>query len=409
MKQNKRKWGGTLQIAVIAVAVYILYRLQDLLYHVFWNRKLEVFIRFEDKQVTEGETAVIEETLENRKWLPLPVVFLAFKISRYFEIPGEVRGSAEDRYTRNELMSVMMNQRLKRRVEVLCTKRGIYDIEQASVSAKSLFLDEMYIQEVSCDSKLTVYPCMVDTNRFLKLIQSIYGSQVLKIFMQEDPFLHRGVREYQTYDTMKGINWNATAKTGDMKVNIYEQVASQDAVIYLNVQKESMSVHNEVLEEGIRLAKSFSVLFSKNGVKSALYTNGTNGLDLNPINVPNQDVGLQHISRVNEALTRIHFDETGNVFVHGRNEELDFLELYGEQMEQDAKVGMVVLISNDQSAKMIKTMKKIHKRGGNFLWIVPVDTAVAYREDPMLRKQMRCWRLSFEGASKTGVEVRDAR
>lgn len=392
-----------MQIGAIAISIYLLYRLQAYIYSRFWNQKLKVSIGFEEKQVTEGETAVIEETLENRKWLPLPVVFLAFKISKYFVIPGESRGQAEDRYTSNELMSVMMNQRLRRRVEVLCTKRGVYNVEQASVTAKSLFLDEIYIEQVTCDSEITVYPRMADAKRFQNLIQGAYGSQMLKKYMQEDPFLHRGVREYQSYDTMKGINWNATARTGNMKVNVLEHTANQDAVIYLNMQKESMSVHNEVLEEGIRLAKSFCALFSKQGIKSALYTNGTDGKNITPLNVEKSGIGLEYMSRVNEVLTHIHLDETGNVLVHGRNEELDFLELYGNRMERDAGNGVVILISNDQSVRLVKTMKQIRKSGGSFLWIVPVDTATSYREDPVLCDQMRCWRLHYEGAAEAGT------
>ena len=35
----------------------------------------------------------------------------------------------------------------------------------------------------------------------------------------EDPFEYRGIREYQPYDDMRSVNWKATAKTGDLKVN----------------------------------------------------------------------------------------------------------------------------------------------------------------------------------------------
>lgn len=393
-----------MQILAIVLTIYILFRLQGLLYHLYWDKNLEAYVNFDREQVSEGEVVVLEEVLENRKWLPIPVIFLSFKMSKHFRVPGE-RGVllSDDHFTRNDMLSVMMNQRRRRRVELECTKRGIYKLEQAALTAQSMFLDESYMKEITIDSRIKVYPRYVDARRFMQLIQSVYGSQVMQRFVQEDPFLNRGVREYQVYDSMRRINWNATARTGEMKVNLLEHMASQKAAVYVNVQKESLSVRNEVIEESIRLAKTFCSMFSKRGMKSKLYTNGTAKGQEEAIAVEHAAAGAEYMSRVNEALTYIYLEENGNIVSHGREEELDFVELYGQQIEEDAKDGQVVVISGSQPAGLVELLRRLHKQGAGFLWIVPVDHSAYFQEDYQLKGHMRIWRLNFEGAKEVSA------
>lgn len=388
-----------MQIAIIAVCILVLFRIQAIIYRLKWNSNLYVDVRFEKSQVTEGEPVMVEELFENRKWLPLPVVFLQFKLSKHFQVAGERCKKGEDRYSRNELLSVMMNQRFRRRIEVVCHKRGIYDIERASVVAKSLLLDEEYMDTFQCDSRLKVYPRMVDAGRFENMLRSSAGGQVTQPFMQEDPFLLQGIRDYQIYDHMKSINWKATARTGSMKVNVVETVSSRDAYVFLNMQKESLAVSNEVLEESIRLAKTFCAMFSQKGVKSSLYTNGTNGENMEPVCV-RHGIGAEYMSRVNEALTQIYVDETGNHISHGRDQEVDFVEKYASTIEKCAQDGRVVILSNCQDAAMVEMLSNLHRKGLKFLWIVPVGRSGEYKTIHLLREHMRMWRLEFEGANK---------
>lgn len=402
--KDRQKAGEPMQIAAIVISVFILYRVQALIYQRIWDRQLKADVSFVKEKVTEGETVELEEVLENRKWLPLPVVFLTFKMSKYFKDAQENAVLSNDRYTRNELLSVMMFQRRKRRIELVCTRRGKYKIEQATLQAQSLFLDEKYIKNISCESCLTVYPGYVDAKRFVQLIENVYGSQAMRPFMQEDPFLHRGVREYQVYDSMRNINWNATAKTGSMKVNLLETLTNQQVSVYLNMQKESLSVHNEVLEESIRLAKTFCAFFSRKGIKSALYTNGCCEGDDEPVCVKKRDAGIAYMGQVNEALTRIVLDETGNVVKYGREQELDFVSLYQEQIKEDSKDSQILLISCDQNARIMQLMKELFRQRKSFLWVVPVDYTSSFHAWPELREHMKIWRLNFEGASREAVK-----
>lgn len=370
-----------------------------MVYARLWSRRLDIRIQFQKRQVTEGETVILEEMLENRKYLPLPIVFLQFKLSRYFHVNGEPEAVTQDRYTRNEWMSVLMNQRLTRKVEMVCTRRGNYDIERVSVTARSLFLNEVYVQELDCESHLTVYPRMVDARGFERLLKNINGNQMIVPFMQEDPFLLRGIREYQIYDNMKLINWNATARTGGLKVNLLETVSNRKISVFLNMQKESLAVHNEILEESIRLAKTFCALFSKKGIKSQLYTNGTDGKCMEPICVP-EGVGPGYMDQVNESLTRIFLDENGNILTHGREQEVDFVEMYSGLLEESVQREGVVLISGNQDEKILQMLKKLHRKGRQFLWIVPVESAVSYKKDSELKDHMCLWRLNYEGAGE---------
>lgn len=387
--------GDAVQLLIIALVAWGIYCLQRMVYNARWNQNLDVHITFEKEQVMEREHTYLTEEVVNDKWLPLPMLFLKFKLKRCFHFKGEQPVVQDDCATRNDLLHVMMKQCLRRRIEVWCDRRGRYTIGQVSVLSKSLFLDADYLEERTCDSTITVYPRFVDAKRFMRMIDGALGEQLLRASMQEDPFLKRGIREYQIYDQPRSINWTATARSGAMKVNLLETTQNQKGYVFLNMHPHSLSVAEEVMEEGIRLAKSLCYLFSQRGIASGLWTNGTNGRSIDPICVEGNRVGVKYLSEVDEALTSI-VSESGQSRIDGRDCERSFIGLFQDKMEQMSQEGMVVIISNEQDVEIQRFLRQLKDKGRHFLWIVPVANTTDFERIAALESHMYLWRLNYE-------------
>ena len=67
-------------ILIIFAVAGLLYLLQDQIYRRFWSRHLHADVEFTDHFIHEGESTELIETLSNGKILPLPWVYVKFKI-----------------------------------------------------------------------------------------------------------------------------------------------------------------------------------------------------------------------------------------------------------------------------------------------------------------------------------------
>ena len=111
-----------------------------------------------------------------------------------------------------------------------------------------------------------------------KILQWINGEIKSKAHLIEDPFEFRGIREYQPYDSMKSINWKATAKTGELRVNMRDFTSQKVVRIFLNLEDTGIIKRTEACEAAIKVAAGLVKNFTSEDMEFALYSNGTGHL-----------------------------------------------------------------------------------------------------------------------------------
>ena len=104
-------------------------------------------------------------------------------------------------------------------------------------------------------------------------MRRISGEIAVRRYELTDPFTHRGIREYEPYDEMKSINWKATAKTGELKVNIREHTAMKAVRIFLNLQDRNILRREELLEMSISICARLAAELTGSGVLASVYAN----------------------------------------------------------------------------------------------------------------------------------------
>lgn len=104
-----------------AGAVYMVLRK---IYAALWYKNLTVRIDFSKKNAVCGETIELIETVTNKKRLPLPYINLKFQVNRAFRFEdGEENSVVSDNTYRNDIFSLMMYQKVTRKIPIKCTKR----------------------------------------------------------------------------------------------------------------------------------------------------------------------------------------------------------------------------------------------------------------------------------------------
>ena len=101
------------------------------------------------------------------------------------------------------VFSMLPYTRIIRTHNVKCTKRGFYHLKSAALTARSITGSISAAKDETTDAKLYVFPRTLTLSEMNFPSHSWQGDRVVRRWILEDPFIHAGIREYNTSDPMK--------------------------------------------------------------------------------------------------------------------------------------------------------------------------------------------------------------
>ncbi|MFV0401376.1 MAG: DUF58 domain-containing protein [Oscillospiraceae bacterium] len=362
-------------MAILSMALFLLllFWLQQKIYRRYWDRRLDLRLSFSAREAFEGERLVLKEELTNSKLLPLPWVVAKFQLSRGLVFPGSETARVSDDYYQNDMFSVGIFQRITRRQEFVCGARGYYRIKNLDLSSNNILISDHLVKRLSCDAKLTVLPKLIPADELDIVYRQIFGDIEVKRFTNPDPFTFRGIREYQAGDDFRSVNFKASAKTGELMVNLSAATASQELVLLLNLQKYADWDSGDVYEEAIRIAASAAERFGGMGLAVGLYSNGRDVTTHSPVRVlPGS--GSRHAHGILEKLARVDLSLEQEPMAP----MLDSLE--------DGPV--YLLISSYDGPEIADAFDRMLERGLSARWILPTlpDTVTHVKETDVISR-----------------------
>lgn len=376
-------------IWVLLGAVFLGF-LQEKLYARYWDKNLSVSLHFQEESVTEGDACVLCEQVENAKLLPIPALKVKFQVSRYLQLAQDDGASCvTDQYYRNDVLSIRPYMRHVRKLTFICKKRGFYRINGLDLVAGNLLLSGELPKSLSSDTQLYVYPKPYRSEEFEQAIQKLNGEILSRRHLLEDPFEYRGIREYSPYDTMRDINWKATARTGDLKVNMKNYTALKAVRLFVNLEDGALLRQMELLEASISMAAGMAELFLKQGIRTALYTNGPDILTGEPVCLEAAS-GAGHMESINRGLARLDLRESAPSFVK---------ELGDSILEKQDSVREVfsIFISSDAQEDFQKMLCSCAENGMDFMWLCPVLPGMEVKILSGLERSVKMLAVEGEG------------
>ena len=226
------------------------------------------------------------EVIVNNKLLPLPVVEIDFHMDKGLRFSGEENTAVSDRSYRRDVFTLGVRQKITRTLEFQCARRGYYRIDQAGMDVRNLLLTKKYVGSSPQDTDFYVLPRMVPTQRIQIPFSRIMGSVLSRKKVYDDPFEFAGLRDYTRGDPMKYINWKASAKTGDLLVNIHESTLSQKVAVVVDLEGLGVQQADLLNEEAMRVACTLCVRLLEAGVQVEARSNGLDVLTGKPMAVP---------------------------------------------------------------------------------------------------------------------------
>ena len=349
-----------MELLIAIVAAIIIYVLQQQIYKRRWFEDLNVKVEFKQDYINVGDRAELIEVINNAKKLPLSVLHVKFSSSRDFVYEDMENSAITDRYHRNDVFSVMGNQRITRRLVFTARKRGYFAVENVEIITRDFFMTHSYARYLENDSTIYVMPEKLRDIQMEHIYNTLYGEIARRDSIFEDPYSFRGIRDYTTRDSMKSINWKNTARTGHLMVNVYDHASEQKIKILLNLETNIMIKTDEMRELSISLASSVAERFLMDKIPVAIASNGKDVVT-GETSYVEAGASADHMVMIDKYLSRIDGDAGLQ----------SFMDIIGREIRNPDNTVSYVIISPYYKDDILQRLDYMASMGINIYMLVP--------------------------------------
>lgn len=240
----------------------------------FWSRRsmadLRIQRRYQERALL-GDVVEVELAVENRGWLPVPWLEVHDRLPLALATPPFFRA----------LVSLQPREKRVFRYELHCRQRGWYPIGPLTVQLGDVFGVRNRQQDYAAGAHLTVYPKILPIDELGLPSKSPFGHLRTQQLLYEDPSRVVGVRDYQSGDSLRKINWKVSASSGRLQVKKLEPAMTLETVILLNVDTSEYTRQHAYSGAEMAIIVAASIANHLAGLRQevGLLSNGTDPAD----------------------------------------------------------------------------------------------------------------------------------
>lgn len=274
----------------------------------WWSRKALAgvgFLREYPPRVFLGEAIPVRLKLENRS--RLPVIWLQVREILPLQLVAVPPPAYQQIVTLPPRGKVQLDYCLEGR------RRGYYQIGPIHLSSGDLLGISGELRNLGGSDPLIVYPKIIPLAKVELPSRSPFGALRNHQTIDEDPSRPRGKRDYRVGDSLRRVDWKATAATGRMQVKQFEPSIALETVIFLGMNAAEYRQKGRFYDPELAIVVAASLASWIIGKRQAagLYTNGVDPLA--PLGHPRPALprrGRGQLMHILEILARLETGET---------------------------------------------------------------------------------------------------
>lgn len=213
-----------------------------------------------------GETVPITVQLQNRGWLPMPWVQLSETIA------VQLRQGSNSQ----AVLALAPKKSAQFTYQIQARQRGYYQIGPLHITSGDLFgLRPEVTAQLPADY-LTIYPRITPLAEWGLPSRLPFGTLSSQQRLLEDPQRPLGVRQFRSGDSLRQINWKASAHTQQLLVKTFAPAISLQTAVLLDLHLGSYQRQSrqQSCEWGIELAASIAAYLIDQRQSVGLLSNG---------------------------------------------------------------------------------------------------------------------------------------
>jgi uncharacterized protein (DUF58 family) len=229
-------------------------------------------------RATFGEEIAFEIEIVNDKLLPLTWLHIEDRFPRALTTRG---GLVTDRLERRRslvtVLPMLPYQRVRRRVTIVCDRRGEHTFGPAEVRSGDPVGYRSRSRRVREELSLLVYPKVFVLEPPGIASRVLLGNQRSRALVG-DPSRVVGVREYRPGDPLRHVDWRATARGAGLLVREHEPTASLRVGVFVDLHVPPTvppSTASDLVEFVVAVAASVVADLAGRGVAVGLYSAAT--------------------------------------------------------------------------------------------------------------------------------------
>jgi uncharacterized protein (DUF58 family) len=250
-----------------------------------------------------GEDVNVCLEVRNRSWLPITWLRLYESLPVELAIPNSV----------NHVITLWGHGRSTITYSLQARKRGYYSIGPLFTSTGDIFGLAREQQGQKDIDHLTVYPKIIPLTRPDLPSRSPQGTLRSYLSIFEDPSRVLSKRDYVAGDSLRRVDWKASAIVGRLQVKQLEPSIALETAIFLDLNSTAYDPHFRIdsTELAIIIAASLASWVIRKKQSVGLVTNGVDqlGVSRSPkLLLPRKE--RSHLTQVLETLARLQPGDT---------------------------------------------------------------------------------------------------
>lgn len=250
-----------------------------------------------------GENVQVDLEIANKGRLPVVWLQLHESLPTALSVAGSFQ----------QVISLGPGERLKFEYLLIGRKRGYYDVGPLKLYSGDIFGLTAERERMMEGEHLIVYPKIIPLTKISLPSSSPLGNLRHTQPIFEDPTRVLGKRDYVAGDSLRRVDWKATATTGRMQVKLFEPSIALETAIFLNLNASEYGYRTRFDATELAIVVAASLANWVTGLRQSvgLNTNGIDPLqkDALPQPVPPRR-GRAHLMRILDVLARIQAAET---------------------------------------------------------------------------------------------------
>jgi uncharacterized protein (DUF58 family) len=230
--------------------------------------------RHYDRHAFWGEFVPVNIHLTNKGRLPIP----------WIQVQESVAVQLKHGEPMHQVVSLGRGETAEFHYKVIARRRGYYQLGPLRLTTGDLFgIHPELIAFLPADY-LTVYPRLTPLTQLGLPSRLPFGTIASHQRLFEDPARPMGIRDFRSGDTIRQINWKASAHTRQLMVKTFQPAISLETAVLLNLHTPDYTFGNrqDLAEWAIEVAASLAAHLVNQRQSVGLITNGIDPLANNP-------------------------------------------------------------------------------------------------------------------------------
>ena len=348
----------------------IVIALQSYIYSKWGLSRVQYTRSFSEVAVFEGEEIKMTDEIANKKLLPVPWLRLESKINENLQFKGQDQVEQDTEQAQSQqseiihgnyhrmLFSLLPYQRIRRKQNLICQKRGFYHFDNVDLSTGDVFGFGEDSKNVQSPAEIIVYPSLLAMDDIPLPTHSWLGDVVVRRWIIEDPFLTAGVRDYSAGDPLNSINWKATARTNELQVTKKDFSADHHLMIYVNFNQTGDIWHpivdKQLTEQSLSYAATIAEFSISKGISTGFGCNSYMGQKTNETIRIEAENSRQQLTYILETLAKLEVDANKSIN--------SFLQ---EDIDNNTEGKDILIITAFVSSKMKENILQLEELGNS--------------------------------------------